>query len=956
MNFLQKILSGILLVLLGYFLLYAQGEEIKARKNFPLPTEITQVREGQVEGEREGNPREDWQKMMHRTAPGTDWKQIEQENMLSNFRHRQQLKQQAQSRTVEVLAGGNLTGEWQEKGSNNQAGNLTAVDFDPLTNNIYAIAPGGTIWKKDIDTENWATLNDDILFHSSILQITYQGATQRILSAIGKDIYYSDDEGTNWTASGGITYDQAWGHPIKIMKVNDATNTIYYLVKTWDNTAWMGQIWLYASTDNGANFTKIHTFTHSNNDNIDFWTPLNHSTAYLLDEDSNLYSLSPTGLNLLQNTGLPTNTWRRLTGNRVSNNLKLYAMLSRNTVYESTNSGVTWTENGTTPRNAWSVGIEASPWSVDKVFMGEVNSYRSENGGATWTTVNEWWQYYGSVDKLHADIITFGMYEKSDGTPFILIGNHGGLHISYDELVTTENLSKLHLNNAEYYDVRTDPNNTNFIYAGAQDQGWQRTFNGNVVGTNSYTQVISGDYGHLCLTNNGQSLWTVYPFGGINFYENAQTGSSNAAINLDGNHPPVSDWIWPTSETYNVNSNDIYVAGGDVNGGNGAHLITLTATETGGTWAISATQFPYDFRANSNSGTSTISSIEPSFINPNRLYVGMADGTFFYSNDGGTNWSKAANTLPGQFYLYGASIYASKLNVNNVWMAGSGYNNPAVYRSTDGGQNFTAMANGLPNTLVYEITANPDETLLFAATEAGAYVYVVAEDTWYDYMGDFAPQQRYYSVEYVPSQDVIRYGTYGRGIWDFRATAQPALPVEWLSFSAQAVDNENVVLKWSTASEFENEYFEVQRSSDGKDFTSIGEVASKGEGAKEQGYEFTDFFPLLGDNYYRLQQVDRDGTAENSTIELATIKGDKPSVAVYPNPVLMGDNLSIKVSQEGTFYCHIYNANGELVKKELIDEYADIEMDNLSNGNYFYQISETTGNHSFSGKLMVVPR
>ncbi|MFT4758961.1 MAG: photosystem II stability/assembly factor-like uncharacterized protein, partial [Saprospiraceae bacterium] len=616
-----------------------------------------------------------------------------------------------------------------------------------------------------------------------------------------------------------------------------------------------------------------------------------------------------------------------------------------------------WALTGSTNKSAWDVGIEASPWNSDNIFAGEVDLSRSANGGTTWTAVNYWYQYYSNIDRLHADIITMGMYEKSDGTPFILVGNHGGLHVSYDELQNTENISKLNLNNAEYYDVRTDPNNSSYIYAGSQDQGWQRTSNGNIPGASSFTQVISGDYGHLCLTNNGQSLWTVYPFGNINFYENAQTGYSNALVNLDGTDYPVSNWIWPTAETYNTASNDIYVAGGDINGGAGAHLITLSAVESsGGSWSISKSQFAYDFKVNSTTGTGTISSIEPSYIDSNRIYVGMSDGSFFYTNDGGTSWSKSANIVPGQFYLYGASIYASKFDADLVWMAGSGYNNSSVYKSTDGGQTFTAMATGLPNTLVHEITANTDETLLFAAAESGAYVYVAAQDTWYDLMGVSAPQQKYYSVEYVNSNNLVRYGTYGRGIWDFSIAAQPVLPVEWLSFDAEVIDNERIVLNWATASEFENDYFSIQRSVDGKSFETIEEVASLGEAAVEQGYELTDQFPLLGNNYYRLKQVDRNGEFEYSEIELGVITGDQPTVAIYPNPVASGEHLQVKISKQGVYNYSIFSSNGQKIKSASIEENGEIEISEMPAGSYFYQINTKKNDAQFSGKLMVSPK
>ena len=74
----------------------------------------------------------------------------------------------------------------------------------------------------------------------------------------------------------------------------------------------------------------------------------------------------------------------------------------------------------------------------------------------------------------------------------------------------------------------------------------------------------------------------------------------------------------------------------------------------------------------------------------------------------------------------------------------------------------------MPSTLAFEIVANEDESIFFAATEAGPYVYMVEKGQWYSMLGTSAPVQTYWSVEYLPASKTVRFGTYGRGIWDFR--------------------------------------------------------------------------------------------------------------------------------------------------------------------------------------------
>jgi len=102
-----------------------------------------------------------------------------------------------------------------------------------------------------------------------------------------------------------------------------------------------------------------------------------------------------------------------------------------------------------------------------------------------------------------------------------------------------------------------------------------------------------------------------------------------------------------------------------------------------------------------------------------------------------------------------------------VIIGGSGYSNPPVYISYDHGGSFVPLNEDLPNTLVLELAGTPDDAYFFAATEIGPYVYISEEGAWTDLAGISAPDQTYWSVEYIPELHTARFGTYGRGIWDF---------------------------------------------------------------------------------------------------------------------------------------------------------------------------------------------
>ena len=83
------------------------------------------------------------------------------------------------------------------------------------------------------------------------------------------------------------------------------------------------------------------------------------------------------------------------------------------------------------------------------------------------------------------------------------------------------------------------------------------------------------------------------------------------------------------------------------------------------------------------------------------------------------------------------------MNEERIYIVGSGYSNPAIYLSQDGGESFIAFDEGLPNTMVYELASLPDESIIFAATEVGPYAYSFDHGVWEDMSENDAPDQVY---------------------------------------------------------------------------------------------------------------------------------------------------------------------------------------------------------------------
>lgn len=100
---------------------------------------------------------------------------------------------------------------------------------------------------------------------------------------------------------------------------------------------------------------------------------------------------------------------------------------------------------------------------------------------------------------------------------------------------------------------------------------------------------------------------------------------------------------------------------------------------------------------------------------------------------------------------------------------------------------------------------------------------------------------------------------------EINSIAQTTLPIKLVDFSS-AVKESGVQLNWQTAQEINNQYFDLLRSGDGKNFTSIAKLDGAGNSTQNKYYSYIDYAPQKGTNYYQLKQVDFDGKSTLSNI------------------------------------------------------------------------------------------
>lgn len=204
---------------------------------------------------------------------------------------------------------------------------------------------------------------------------------------------------------------------------------------------------------------------------------------------------------------------------------------------------------------------------------------------------------------------------------------------------------------------------------------------------------------------------------------------------------------------------------------------------------------------------------------------------------------------------------------------------------------------------------------------------------------------------------------FGNNLWLDNITLNDLVPVELTSFAATTVSRD-VVLSWTTASETNNQGFEVERKSTQGEFEKIGFVAGSGTTTELQTYGYVDAGLSSGTYSYRLKQIDFDGTFEYSNVvEIEVALPTEYSLEQnFPNPFNPTTTIQFSLAEASFVTLKIFNVLGEEVATLLNNEIAqgihevNFNASNFNSGIYFYQISAkgNDGSNFTSVKKMIL--
>ncbi|MGV3539219.1 MAG: T9SS type A sorting domain-containing protein [Rufibacter sp.] len=184
------------------------------------------------------------------------------------------------------------------------------------------------------------------------------------------------------------------------------------------------------------------------------------------------------------------------------------------------------------------------------------------------------------------------------------------------------------------------------------------------------------------------------------------------------------------------------------------------------------------------------------------------------------------------------------------------------------------------------------------------------------------------------------------------------LPVSLTRFEGVS-RNGAVELIWTTATEINNDRFEIERSLNGTDFVKVGEVKGNGNTTVTIDYAFTDRQAPAGTSYYRLRQVDVDGSTEYSKVisvkhTAGAGSANAMRVSLYPNPVTNG-NVNIRFAElpQGDVNVRLIDMSGRVLHTKTLNGNSTLDISHLGLSQGIYMLSITSGGITDTQRLMI---
>ncbi|MBD3168963.1 MAG: T9SS type A sorting domain-containing protein [candidate division Zixibacteria bacterium] len=419
-------------------------------------------------------------------------------------------------------------------------------------------------------------------------------------------------------------------------------------------------------------------------------------------------------------------------------------------IWRTTNSGDSWESRLVYPDTSdfsgfgWYFGqIWVHPNDPDLVYLGDVDMWRSSNGGRNWSSI---------IGSMHVDM--HALYQDPNDPSYMVCGNDGGIYISTNTGGSWRKSYDLPI--TQFYAITIDQQLPHRLYGGTQDNStpgtivgepdeWEVFFYGdgfytNVDYTNSNVIYAEAQYGYLGKSTNLGSNWDVI-FGSWEHNERSNWSTPVVMSPFDNRTLYYgAERIWRTT-----------------NGGNSFSAISpdLTGGPGGGNLVFG-----------------TITTISPSTLMEDIIWAGTDDSRVWITTDGGNNWDMVSEDLPERWCT---RVTADVFDPACAYVSFSGYKEddlmPHIFKTTDYGATWNDISGNLGNIPVNDILPDPrNQNRLYIGTDFGVYYTDDGGTTW-SWMGDGHPICPVFDLELHDDERILVSGTHGRSMYVFDISA-----------------------------------------------------------------------------------------------------------------------------------------------------------------------------------------
>jgi photosystem II stability/assembly factor-like uncharacterized protein len=428
-------------------------------------------------------------------------------------------------------------------------------------------------------------------------------------------------------------------------------------------------------------------------------------------------------------------------------------------VYRSDDGGGTWrrTHEGRLDKVFYSYGyyfasIAVDPTDADHVYIQGLPMLASSDGGKTWKGLDN--------RGVHVDHHAVWIDPKSPRR--LVIGNDGGLNVSYDAGQTWTKINNLPV--GQFTTLTLDNADPYNILGGLQDNGVMRgpsTYKPGKTDPEAWKEIYGGD--GSCVVVDPKDPNVVYAalqFGNASRLD-LKTGERTfikprAELSAKKKEKPLR-YNWVSPFILSPHSRDILYFGTNE---------LYRSFDRGDTWtAISG-----DLTSNREQGDvpfGTITSIAESPKKFGVLWVGTDEGKVWGTRDGGVAWADLSKGLAKDRWV--TRVVASNFDEGTVYVSQNGYRNdefsPYVFRSTDYGRTWQSLAAGLPNEPVNTVREDPKAShVLYVGTDSGVFVSLDRGATWNALSTDL-PNVPVHDLAVHPKEGDLVVATHGRSIY-----------------------------------------------------------------------------------------------------------------------------------------------------------------------------------------------